>query len=185
MVRKIPPEYENPIDDIIIHLANNTDSVYKYFNMSPNHLTTLSLFFGILTAYFIYKGYKELAVLAFFMSYYYDCMDGNYARKHNMVTDFGDRYDHFSDWFKSGLILFALYKRNPEKIGNVIVVLGIFSILSFIHLGCQEKMSHVHYDQSVLDNLKILCPNNNFIHISKWFGTGTLFLATIIAIYTY
>ena len=55
MDRKIPPEYENPIDNVLINCANKTDFVYKNLNMTPNHLTSLSLLFGILCAYFYIK----------------------------------------------------------------------------------------------------------------------------------
>lgn len=184
MVRKILPEYENPIDDVIIHLADKTDGVYKYFNLTPNHLTTLALLFGIMTAYYIYKGYNKLATLTFFLSYYYDCMDGNYARKYNMVTNFGDYYDHIVDWFKFALILFAMYKKNPKKF-KYILILSAFLSLSVIHIGCQERMSHLNHVQPILDHFEFLCPNDDFIHISKWFGTGTANLIMAIAIYTY
>lgn len=183
-MRKIPPEMENPIDNIIISLADNTDGIYKKFNMTANDITSLSLFFGILCAYYIYKGNNTLAVITFILSHYYDCMDGNYARKYNQVSNFGDYYDHISDLFKLVLIGFALYKRNPTKFKYVLIILIPFYLLTVAHLGCQERMSGFN-DNHMLDNLEILCPNDDLIYYSRYFGCGTFMFVTAIIIYTY
>lgn len=184
MVRKILPEFENPIDDVIIKIADNTDKIYKNLNMNPNHITTLSLIFGMLTAYYLYCGYNTLAATTYFISYYYDCMDGNYARKYNMVTKFGDQYDHISDMFKSCMILFAMYKKNSTKAKYSFAILFIFFMLSCVHLGCQEKVSDDPMS-TVLDNFQILCPNEGLINYTRWFGCGTFNLVMLIMIYTY
>lgn len=184
-MRKLDPSLENPIDNIFIDLADNTDGIYRKLNMTPNNITTLSLFFGIMTAYYIYKGYNKLATLTYIISYYYDCMDGNFARKYNMVTDFGDCYDHISDWFKMGLILFAMYKRNSKKLFKILPIVIILIILSTIHLGCQEKITHINYKQPILDNAEIFCPDSCMIEHTKWFGVGTTTLIMSIIIYTF
>jgi phosphatidylglycerophosphate synthase len=175
---------ENPIDNIIIGLVEKTDGVYKSLKMNPNHLTAISFIFGLMTAYYIYHGQDKLAAVTLFLSYYYDCMDGHYARKYNMVTEFGDYFDHFSDWTKTGVILFAMYKRNPNKFTYIFPVLLIFFILSSIHIGCQENVFKSATNQPFLNNFKLLCPKNDFIYCTRWFGTGTLLLVTLIIILT-
>ena len=35
-----------------------------------------------------------------FVGYFFDCMDGHFARKYNMVTEFGDMYDYITDLSK-------------------------------------------------------------------------------------
>ena len=37
-----------------------------------------------------YNEYYILSSLNLFLFYFWDCMDGNYARTYNMVTKFGD-----------------------------------------------------------------------------------------------
>lgn len=182
---KLPESLENPIDHIIIKIADKTDEIYKKLGMTANHLTTLSFFFGILTAYYIYKGNNKLAIFSFVLSYYYDCMDGNYARKNNMTSEFGDLYDHISDWLKIALIAFAMYKRNPVKFKYVTPILAVFSLIATVHLGCQERMTHVDHTQPILDHFEKLCPTDWLINYTRWFGMGTLILITSAIIYTY
>jgi phosphatidylglycerophosphate synthase len=184
-MRKISESLENPFDNIIIELADQTDSLYKSANLTPNNLTTISLFFGLLTAYYLYKGYNKLATITFLISYYYDCMDGNYARKYDMVTDFGDFYDHFCDFLKVALILFAMFKKNPNKFKFVFLILVFFYTLSSVHIGCQEKASHVKHNQPILEYTQSLCPNSDWITYTRWFGSGTAVLVNAFLIYTF
>lgn len=184
-MRKLARSLENPIDDVIINMANNSDSIYRYFGVGPNFITSLSLFFGILTAYLISIGNTRIAALTYIISYYYDCMDGNYARKYNMVTEFGGYYDHFSDMFKICIIFMALYYLKPEKFWKILPIIIIFFILSNIHLGCQEKVADLKYDQFLLDDLRILCPDPSMIKYTRWFGVGTVTLVIAGFIFTY
>jgi len=185
MVRKIPEELENPIDDIIILMADKSDILYKNLNMTPNHLTTLSLIFGIFAAQQLYVGNKALAVVLFLIAYYYDCMDGNYARKYDMETVFGDYYDHFSDWFKYLILFVVMYNLNPKKAKIVIPIILLLCIPMAIHFGCQEKLYNQHTKQPLISNQKYLCPNEKYINITKYFGSGTFIMATVIFMYTF
>ena len=38
-----------------------------------------------------------LACIYYFISYFFDVLDGIYAREYNMVSEFGDYYDHIKD----------------------------------------------------------------------------------------
>ena len=72
-------------------------------------------------------------------------MDGYMARKYDMVTDYGDMLDHVGDW-TSLLVLFLIlvfkYKllKNGKNIGYIIFV-GICIIMTFIHVGCSERIA--------------------------------------------
>jgi len=185
MARKIPSEHENPIDDVIIELADRTDDIYRYYDMTPNNITTISLFCGILTAYLIYIDQYALATLTYLLSYYYDCMDGNYARKYNMVSEYGDYYDHFNDTFRHALIIAVMYSKDREKAIFVLIILVIFTLLCAVHLGCQEKLSKSKKKQPLLDMTKLLCPYPNMINYTKYVGCGTAAIVMAIMILTF
>jgi phosphatidylglycerophosphate synthase len=190
-MRKIPSNLENPIDNLLIYICEKLSPIYKYLKFTPNLLTTISLSLSIISVIFIYYNYFELGAIFFFISYFYDCFDGYFARKYNMITDFGDKYDHFSDILKYILIILVLlYKFNYEfnkKYRNkqfiIIIILIIFFILSSIHLGCQE----VYYNNNnheFLHMFKKLCFDNSNILLkyTRYFGTGTFILITTIII---
>lgn len=187
MVRKIPPELENPIDNIFYDIADKTDTPYRKLNMTANHITTLSLIFGLLSAQQLYIGNNGLATLFFIIAFYYDCMDGNYARKYKMTSEFGELYDHISDLFKYALLFFIMYKLNPKKALIIIPIILFFSVLMSVHLGCQEKIydKDNNKDQHLLPVTQMLCPNPKYIYITKYFGVGTVITITSLFIYTF
>lgn len=183
--RKIDYIYENPIDNFIIYIAEILNT-YIFFPLkfTPNMITTLSLIIGLLSIIYFYKNNNILAIILFIIAYILDCADGNYARKYNMVTKFGDWYDHISDIIKIiGIyIIIIIYK--PISISHkIFILLGflILFILMNIHLGCQEKL--YNKDESyTLNYTKNLCLNIDYIKLTKYFGCGSLILYTIIII---
>lgn len=182
-MRKIPCEYENPVDNIFIYLCQY-DAIYRNLGMTPNNLTSISLIISLLSSYFLFKGNNVLAAILFLVSYYYDCLDGYYAREYNMVTEFGDYYDHISDITKMVVLLSVMFVKNKNKFVPTFGVLLVLYILMSMHLGCQEKM----YPKKKKDSLSILeqlCPNPSMIQYTKYFGVGTLhiIIAVIILLY--
>src|SRR5271170_5115362 len=97
MSRKLPREIENPIDNMIVDFCDKLNPYMKEINIIPNHLTTLALICTCISFYYIYYDNFTLGALFFGIAYIFDCMDGNYARKYDMVTEFGDWYDHLVD----------------------------------------------------------------------------------------
>ena len=96
-MRKLPSSLENPIDNFIyIGVEYLSPIVYK-MGLTPNMITTLGNIFTVLFVVFFLKKQYELSALSFLVSYYFDCLDGYVARSYNMVTVFGDYYDHISD----------------------------------------------------------------------------------------
>jgi len=135
MVRKIPENLENPIDDLIYHDMDNVSSIFKKYNFTPNMLTTISAFFGLLSIYAICKDKFLSAGIFYFISYYFDCLDGYFARKYDMVTKFGDYYDHVKD-----IVIFVclVYVLIYKKLYSGLIFLLPFAFLMLVHFGCQE-----------------------------------------------
>jgi phosphatidylglycerophosphate synthase len=192
-MRKIECNCENPLDNILIHISDYLcPYAYKY-GFNPNIITTISLLFCIISGLLLLKSYYIISAIFFLLSYLLDCMDGHFARKYNMVTIFGDYYDHFSDFTKIILILYILYIIDSKIIIMMLPVIILLLFLMSIHLGCQE-LYYGKIESHSLNITKSLCPVydiNNKLSIEKvleytrYFGCGTfmLFIALIIIYY--
>jgi phosphatidylglycerophosphate synthase len=184
---KLPKHLENPIDVWILEVCEKMDPLFVKWNMTPNKLTTISLYFGLLTVYCLHKRIKYLPGIFYFISYIFDGADGQYARKHNMVSKFGDYYDHLKDWTIMILIIYILYSRKNKY-------LFIFSFISFFsisHIGCQEH----YYIQNnpdkehseTLSFCKYFCPLKDDLDramsYTKYVGLGTINLLISIILF--
>jgi len=183
IMRKISDDIECPFDNFVIKICEETAPFFKLLNFTPNIITTISLVFGLLAYSAICNDKFKLASLYIFIAYYFDCLDGYYARQYRMETEFGDYYDHFSDITKMLLIVYAIYLKRPDmfNILNVSIVC-VLVILTLVHLGCQEKYHNKKMSPS-MENLKYLCFDKNMIEHTKYFGTGTLMLGAIILVF--
>lgn len=179
--RKIPYEMENPFDNVLIGFSSLINPYLRQLGVTPNLLTTFSLGFGILAAWLLFQNHVILAIIAYIISYLFDCMDGNMARMFDMVTRFGDLYDHGSDIIKTTLFYIALINNGYFSLSFKIaflVISFVFGALTLVHIGCQER----NYDsidneekRNVLSDFVWLCSDKEKIQISKYFGFGTYY----------
>ena len=184
--RKIKKEYENPIDNIIIDTTNTLNPIFYTLQFTPNILTTISLILGLLSSLLIYNNYYSSGGILFFISYMFDCYDGNYARTYNMASDFGDLYDHIGDLIKFSVFIYVFLKIKHislKKIKRIILILIILGVLMLWHLGCQELNYKINTNsnKSVLNKFEVLCYKKEHIKYSRYFGCGTF--ALFISIY--
>jgi len=191
-MRKIPKELENPFDNICIDIGDYLSTFFNKLNFTANGLTGVSLILGILSIkYYIEKKYLISGIL-YFISYMFDCFDGFYARKYNMVSDFGDAFDHFRD-ILIGCIIFWLIFKKYWKLGSWLRYLpffaGIFFLIMEVHIGCQE----IYFNSSgagskFLSMLKKTCPKHSkqgsydIMKTTKYFGTGSFAVYTTFLI---
>jgi phosphatidylglycerophosphate synthase len=157
--------------------------LFYELGFSPNMVTTLSIIFGILAAYFIMKGHFIIASIMWLISYYLDCVDGKLARKYNMISEFGDYYDHIGDIFKIIIIFYALFNSNPKRKTSAnqklyLIIYFIFLFLSAIHMGYQEAVYDKKNESPWLNFLKVMVTSaydhpTQIIHVTKYFGCGT------------
>jgi hypothetical protein len=186
-MRKIDSTLENPIDNIFLHLAEWLSPILYKTGHTPNIITTYSFISGLISLYFLYLNRrKEFAVL-FVLSYIFDCIDGHFARRYDMITEFGDFYDHLTDVLIPFGILVILgikyYQRRSFPKLSVLILLASLIFLTLVQFGCQQKyISNDKKIQESLDKLIPLCPNKERIHISKYFGSGTLIVVIAILV---
>ena len=55
MERKVPENLENPVDNLIYRDMDKVSNFFKENNFTPNMLTSVSAFFGLLSIYSICK----------------------------------------------------------------------------------------------------------------------------------
>lgn len=182
--RKLTTNQEGPVDNLIYIIVENIDPYFYKLKFTPNMITTLSLICGIFSIYFLFFNLKKLAIFFYFLSYLFDCSDGYYARKYNMVTNFGDYYDHVKDLTIFSLLVYTLLNNNKFFFNNLIcntIIIFIFSLFMLGYFGCAEKI----YDSSESESLsgtKKLCPNKNYIYFYRYFSSGSMLLVLFIYI---
>ena len=204
MANKLPSNYECPFDVWLLQIIIPQLKYYYSAGLTPNNVTTMSIIFGVLSAYCIYIKYNLLAAILLMISYYFDCVDGALARKYNMVTKFGDYYDHIGDLFKLILITISLYITAAYKITNssmksvkvssrhkiYTIILIITFIIQSIHIGFQECIYNKKNESSFLNIIRE-CVNyisdnpHSAILYTRHMGCGHWYLlfAIIIAIW--
>lgn len=190
--RKIPSIMENPIDNIIVALSEPVQPILHKMNVAPNLITGLGVVVRLFALYHLSTGNKELFFVEALFSYFLDCLDGNYARRYNMCTILGDYFDHFSDLFFHGILMYYLFlKSGLRESSNFyfwFIIVLMLATLMCCHLGYQER----HYpsgeqESQTLSILKNLTEgtHKSMIKISRFFGCGTFILLIYTLLYIY
>lgn len=187
--RKIDEVFENPIDNIMIKLSDYLSPYFKQLNYTPNGITTVSLIFALGALYHLYNYEVYYFAIFLLLAHLFDCMDGFYARKYGMVTENGDKYDHFKDlvFFAGGA--YILFKRY-DILNNPVVLFGLIAlvIVSLISVGCYEKLADKNNQSATLDlATTLITPSkevcDDTLQYLKLFGPGTLVVAVILAVF--
>lgn len=90
---KVERYLNRPLASLVVRLVYNT-------RITPNGLTIISFFIGLLGAFFLSRGqyiYFVLGGVHIQLSSIVDCADGMLARSKNMSSDFGSHLDIFLD----------------------------------------------------------------------------------------
>lgn len=173
----------NPVDEILTKISDVIDPVFKKMNYTPNGLTSVSVVFVIAALYHLYNRNLPQFTIYFILYYLFDNMDGNYARKYNMVSKLGDMYDHYKDIVVVIVFAYILYaKYNIVKFPVLLLLFSVLIVLSILFVGCREKIDGDKHTV-ILNNFGGVlmsgkdCKKN--IPYLKWFGTGTLFVGAL------
>lgn len=186
--RKIEAQYENPVDNAFIALSDAVAPMFKRLNFTPNGLTTLSAVFWGGAVYNLYnRETTEFTVYAL-LGYFFDVMDGYYARKYKMTSEAGDKYDHYKDVAVSLAIVYVLYSQyDLLDFPTLVIVLMALYFLMLVYLGCQEVMTAeadrsptLSTTQDIVGKLDpTVCAQK--MKYLRWFGTGTMVIVIICA----
>lgn len=183
--RKLEKHYECPIDNVLVDFADYLSPFFKEYNFTANDITTLSLIFGVLSAHSLYKHKYKLASIFYFISYFFDDMDGFYARKYNMVSETGDAYDHYKD-ISVALIIFLILFLQKRYLGLLLYL--VVTMFSINMLGCQEHYYEKNESKTLNGTKKIsMCKSKNealiLLPYIRYCGVGTMNLAFSIYLF--
>lgn len=188
--RKIDPELEDPVDDLLLRLVTAMSPAFRKTGHTPNVLTLYSGVFGAAAVWALWKGRKGAFVALYAVSYFFDCADGDFARRYDMVTELGDKLDHgkdFAVWAGLVCVLLARYRFPLWAWG----AWGLSLLLMTVHLGCQQRdyaarrPAHDPASES-LDSLTNLCISENGrsgLRTTRWFGVGTTQVVFLLLVY--
>lgn len=188
-MRKIPHYYENPIDNILLDFSDKLVPFLKKNGHTPNMITTYSFVCGLVSLYFLWYSQIEYFIIFYSMGYIFDCIDGHMARKYNIVTKFGDLYDHLTDYIIGIGIVYILIVKYSDKITiNHIIGILILILLMQRHIGCQQKFytENRKTDDNVIESITSLskfCRKNEDMRWTRFFGTGTFNIVLLALIY--
>jgi len=133
----------HPMENASFELYKVLSPLMRKMHLTPNLLTTFSIAFSFICAYFIYKGKYVLSALFILLSYIFDVFDGAFAREYKMYSPFGKIYDHYSDIIMALVVLGVFYKYNPlrdkTKIG-VFAVIAFLLTMTYVSQGCLSRV---------------------------------------------
>ena len=140
----------------------------------------------MISIYFLLNYNICLFIVAYLISYFFDCMDGYFARKYNMVSKIGDMYDHFKDVTVHILLFVVIIYYYPVKREILITSMSILLvalILTLMNMGCEEKI-HDGNNSGTIHFTRYLCIGNpkNKIQYTKYIGTGIFIIIVILNI---
>lgn len=162
---------------------------FHSLNFTANGITTLSLIFGLVSIVFLYKSLPIPAVACYIISYFFDVMDGRYARRYKMVSKLGDYYDHIKDWVVNISYAIVLVMRNKHKMSRRgwIILASVFLVLfglQVLYFAAQERYHDKLGNSPTLSWLSgLVKTKEEALNILKWdrfFGCGTFILTVCV-----
>jgi len=188
-MRKIPREWDNPVDNVLIDLAWYINPVLRRIGFTPNMVTILSGICQFAAIQAFYLDYYQSAAGLFFLGYFWDVVDGNYARQYGMTSVLGDRLDHGKDIVVIGELcrLVCTYPFT-ERFRYALGACGaFFTAMICSYLGAQERYYSLKHPLDVSLSLSVLTKlqkgnPEHILWVSRWFNAGSanLFVATLM-----
>jgi phosphatidylglycerophosphate synthase len=155
-------------------------------------ITTIGNVFRIAVVWLIWNGKFLLAAALWFISYYFDCLDGYVARKYKMMSKFGSLYDHVSDILFICLTLLLLLYLRHRFIKFWLPSIILLFAATFLFYSIQESYYDSNEEMDGLVNFLInIYPKVSkedsiiLLKYARWFGPGTntVAISCIIASY--
>ena len=178
---KVGEENESMLNNYIYVVVKMIVPVLHKIGFNANDVTTLSLIFCYLTYSNLVRKNK-ICILYYMIYTVLDYADGYMARMYNMMSEFGDIYDHARDVIFHLFILNVIYK---NKYLVCLFVIGV--VLSLNSFGCQEIIYEAdckNTTNNTIGWLKPLCTNNKMLdEFNKYIGSGSVYLFNILVMF--
>jgi phosphatidylglycerophosphate synthase len=190
------PSQENPLELLLYSFAEVISPFFRSLNFTANGLTTIANLGAALALYAAYRGQMIIFVAGMTIKYLFDCADGYYARRYNMVSEWGDLYDHLSDLSFSVLLVLLLLRyyqfqkwAHPYR-GYFVAVFLALLLATWIHASCQEVLYAKRTGKPTSATMSIFRDTSpkepeRLIHVTKWVGSPvvTVIFVTLIVVF--
>uniref|UniRef100_UPI004029DAAA CDP-alcohol phosphatidyltransferase family protein n=1 Tax=Candidatus Avalokitesvara rifleensis TaxID=3367620 RepID=UPI004029DAAA len=128
-------------------LSRLVSSVLVSLPITPNQITLLSLFIGLVACWFFLQGgyrYSMMGAVMLYASIILDCSDGEVARLKFMYSKYGGLLDSLCDStvFSGVLFCAALAIHRDSHMPNIIAVGTVAAVVMFI---CSNLYFYLHY----------------------------------------
>lgn len=147
---------EEPLSKLYYAWSN---ALARRVRVNPNLVTLLRLLLMIAaTALVLWRRSPWLGVVLLHACWFLDHLDGEMARVHNMVTKFGDYFDHVVDTtylIPISLLLLWRVRSDPSFPAWLAVLVGLV-VTSALLTGCQEAALERHGSTSTSTALRAL-----------------------------
>lgn len=184
---KIPMNLENPYDNLMTYFSEKSLSFFYSLNFTPNMLTLVGGIFMILSIIFIIKYKFVYAALFYAIAYWFDCVDGQYARHYGLTSKGGEQLDHLIDLFRNILTCISVYIiKIPTSKKLIFAALYVISTLTnFYASNC---IQNYYYSRSETDDKYHMKDQMKFckqrvdeqLKYIRYFGSGTKILLIIL-----
>ena len=191
--RKLPPNLENPIDDVMLTLISVIHPLFYKLGFSANGITLLSGIIQLAAVYCLWKGVYITSAILYVIGYFFDVMDGWYARYYHITSDIGDMLDHGKDLIVHILFIAVIIVAQFPlwwQLAFVGTFIGMM-IINSVYISCQEAYYNKRYEGASFMMLSSLCTQEDAVdrlRMYRWFGPGTcvtvsaLFIALLEAV---
>ena len=180
-MRKIDRSIENPLDNILLDLSEKVSPFFKKTGHTPNLITLYSAITATISMYALYNKFFYIFSANWLVAYFFDNLDGFFARKYKMVTKLGDTLDHTKDtimWVITVIILITKYQI-PKHFILGFILIGIFCAK---HISCQQVLYKNNDIKESISILCSLCKTPKDIRWTRFFGGGSLYLFIIVLV---
>jgi hypothetical protein len=184
---KLPINLDNPYDSLMRYFGDKSLPILKSLHFTPNILTLIGGIFMISSITCILKYKFGYAALFYAIAYWFDCVDGQYARNYGLTSKDGEQFDHFLDIVRNILTCISIYIiKIPTSKKLIFAALYIISTLTNVYASnCIQNYyySHTKTDDKyhMKDQMKFCRqqPTQKLQYV-RYFGSGTKILVIIL-----
>ena len=182
-MRKLPAAMENPLDNVLIDLADAMTPWLKRAGQTPNMLTGYSAASGAGAVWFLWHDALPAFTALWVMRLFWDTADGHFARAYGMETKLGDALDHATDTLCTLGLLGIIWKKYVVPPWIAITYVALFGVLA-VHLGCQQRFvrGRARATESI-DGLRAVCGSTTWMPVTRWLSHGTLHAFIIASVW--
>ena len=184
---KIPINLENPYDNLMKYFNESSLPLFYSLKLTPNVLTLTGGIFMILSIILILKYKFAYAALFYAIAYWFDCVDGQYARHYGLTSKGGEQLDHLIDLFRNILTCISIYIiKIPTSKKLIFAGLYVISTLTNMYVSnCIQNYYFLHSktdDKYHMKDQMKFCKQNpeEQLKYVRYFGSGTKILVIII-----